>query len=387
MPDRHDLPLDGIRILDLSRVLAGPLCTQVLGDLGADVIKVEHPARGDDTRDWGIRIGKSETSYYYAFNRNKRSVTLDLSTAEGVEHVKTLARDADVVVENFRNGGMEKFGLDYETLRKINPKLIYCAIAGYDRYGPEADRPGYDLVVQGESGLMSINGEEGRPRLKFGVAVVDMFTGMYAAQAIIAALLPVQKTGTGRRIDLALFDTGMTISAYYGLDALIMQENPLRFGNRHPSVVPYGVFQAEDGPLVMAIGNNKQFRVACEQVLERPDIARDARFTTNLLRMENRDALEAVFEPAVAAHPRAYLLERLAALGIPCGEVLGLYEALARPRARATGLINEATLEDGKTAPYLGSPWRFDGNRLPARTPPTLGQDTEEVLRHGWGKR
>lgn len=382
------LPLDGIRVLDLSRVLAGPLSTMVLGDLGAEVIKVEHPGRGDDTRDWGMRIGKTETSYYYAFNRNKRSLTLDLSTPEGQAEVKKLAADADVVVENFRNGGMEKFGVDYETLRQINPKLVYCAIAGYDRFGPESDRPGYDLVVQGESGLMSINGEEGRPRLKFGVAVVDMFTGMYAAQAIIAALLPAKLHGTGRRIDLALFDCGLTISAYYGLDALMMGEDPLRYGNRHPSVVPYGVFEAKDGPLVLAIGNNKQFQVVCTDVLERPDFAADPRFTTNLLRMQNREALEAQFEPAVAALPRKFLLEKLAALGIPCGEVLGLHEALVHPRAQEAGLIHAgAAMEKETIAPFLGSPWRLDGKRAPATTPPTLGADSQDVLQQGWKTR
>ena len=360
----------------------------ILGDLGAEVIKVEHPGRGDDTRDWGMRIGKTETSYYYAFNRNKRSLTLDLSTPEGQAEVKKLAKDADVVVENFRNGGMEKFGLDYETLRKINPKLVYCAIAGYDRFGPEADRPGYDLVVQGESGLMSINGEEGRPRLKFGVAVVDMFTGMYAAQTIIAALLPAKLSGIGRRIDLALFDCGLTISAYYGLDALMMQQDPLRYGNRHPSVVPYGVFEAADGPLVLAIGNNKQFQVVCTDVLQRPNLAADPRFTTNLLRMQNREALEAQFEPAVAALPRKFLLEKLAALGIPCGEVLGLHEALVHPRSKEADLIHEgASMENGTAAPFLGSPWRLDGKRAPATTPPALGADTTDVLQHGWKSR
>lgn len=243
-PRTAALPLAGVRVLDLSRVLAGPLCAQVLGDLGADVIKVEHPQRGDDTRDWGIRVGKTETAYFNSMNRNKRSVTVDLQTPEGQQLVRDIARQCDVVVQNFKFGGVEKMGLGYEQLRALREDLIYCSVSGYDRHGPEAARPGYDLVIQGEAGLMAINGEPTQPPLKFGVAAVDMFTGMYAAQAVLAALFDRQRTGRGRHVELALFDCGLMISAYYGLEALLMQKDPPRYGNAHPSIVPYGVFDA-----------------------------------------------------------------------------------------------------------------------------------------------
>jgi len=258
------LPLEGIRILDFSRVLAGPWCAMVLGDLGAEVIKVEHPLRGDDTRDWGLRIGATETSYFNSVNRNKRSVTLDLQTPEGQQLARDLAAKSDVVVQNFKFGGIEKMGLGYEQLSAERPELIYCSITGYDRTGPEAARPGYDLVIQGESGLMALNGEANQPPLKFGVAVVDMVTGLYAAQAILASLYERQKTGKGRHIGMALYDCGLMVTAYYGLEALFMGQDPPRYGNAHPSIMPYGVFDAADGPLVIACGNNSQ---SCSRLL------------------------------------------------------------------------------------------------------------------------
>ncbi|MGH6638677.1 MAG: CaiB/BaiF CoA transferase family protein, partial [Polaromonas sp.] len=267
------LPLAGVRVLDLSRILAGPWCGMVLADLGAEVIKVEHPGRGDDTRDWGLRVGSTETAYFNSVNRNKRSVTLDLQTVEGQEIARELARKSDVVIQNFKFGGIDKLGLGYDQLREQQPGLIYCSISGYDRAGPEAARPGYDLVVQGEAGLMALNGEANQPPLKFGVAAVDLFTGMYSAQAILAALFERQKTGKGRHIEMALFDCGLMITAYYGLEALLMGEDPPRYGNAHPSIVPYGVFDAEDGPLVITVGNNAQFARFCTEVIARPDLA------------------------------------------------------------------------------------------------------------------
>lgn len=373
-------PLKGIKVIDLSRVLAGPMSAMVLGDLGAEVIKVEHPERGDDTRDWGIRLGETETTYYYAFNRNKRSVALDLADPEMNEKLKALIADADVVVENFKQGGMEKFGLGFEDLQEINPRLIYCSIAGYDRYGPEGQRSGYDLVVQGESGLMAINGEAGRPPLKFGVAVVDMFTGMYAAQAILAALVEVQATGRGRRIDLSLYDCGVTLSSYYGLDALAMKADPPRYGNAHPSIVPYGVFEAADGPLVITIGNNRQFKTVCSDVLQRPELGEDPRYASNLLRAQNRDVLIAEIQRELRKHRRADLLDRLAEVGVPSGEVLGLYEALAHPRTEGAGMLASHTNAQGEKITFTGPPWRFDGVRCDVRPPPTLGEHTSEIL-------
>lgn len=373
-----ELPLKGVVVLDLSRVLAGPLSTMVLGDLGADVIKIEHPERGDDTRDWGIPVAPKDTSYYLSFNRNKRSIAIDLTSEAGQETVRALCAQADVLVENFKAGGMEKFGLGYEALRQINPRLIYCAISGYDRKGPEAARPGYDLVIQGESGIMSINGEAGQQPLKFGVAAVDMFTGMYAAQAILAALFERQRTCVGRRIDLALYDCGVMISSYYGLESLLEGKDPPRYGNAHPSIVPYGVFDAGDGPLVIAVGTNRQFRDLCK-VLGRPDIADDARFATNLLRAQNRGALLEYLKPLLAAATRAELLQGLSNAGIPCGEVLGMHEALTGNRSKAAGLISEHGHPVAGRIPLYNPPWRFDGERPPVRRPPMLGEDSEAV--------
>ena len=249
MPDdaSADLPLAGIRVLDLSRVLAGPWCAMVLGDLGADVVKVEHPGRGDDTRDWGVRTGPTSTSYFDSVNRNKRSIGVDLATPEGLAIVRGLARESDVVVQNFKTGGADKLGLGYAALSAENPRLIYCSVSGYASDGPEATRPGYDLVVQGEAGLMALNGEAGRPPLKFGLAAVDLFTGQYAAQAVLAALFQRERTGRGRHVELALYDCGVALTSYYGLEALAQNADPPRYGNAHPSIVPYGVFEAGDG--------------------------------------------------------------------------------------------------------------------------------------------
>lgn len=376
-----DLPLFGVKVLDLSRVLAGPLAAMVLGDLGADVLKIERPGRGDDTRDWGMPIAPGDTTYFYSFNRNKRSVTLDLASPEGQAAVRQLVIDADVVVENFKAGGMEQYGLGYESLMAINPKLVFCTISGYDRDGDEAGRPGYDLVIQGESGLMSINGEPDGPPLKLGIAAVDLFTGMYAAQGILAALFQAQKTGHGRRINLALYDCGIALSSYYGLEALMLDKDPPRFGNAHPSIVPYGVFQAADGPLVMTVGNNEQFRAFCVHVLGRPDLADDPRYSTNLQRAQNREALLAIIHPELARHQRADLLAQLTQFGIPCGKVLGLHEALVGARTQQAGLIGTHDHPGGAPVHVLSPPWRFDGERPPVRRPPVLGEHNAEP---GW---
>jgi crotonobetainyl-CoA:carnitine CoA-transferase CaiB-like acyl-CoA transferase len=375
------LPLAGVRVLDLSRILAGPWCGMVLGDLGAEVIKVEHPERGDDTRDWGLRVGATETAYFNSVNRNKRSVTLDLQSAEGQRIARDLAAKCDVVIQNFKDGGSEKLGLGYEQLSKDRSDLIYCSITGYDRSGPEAGRPGYDLVIQGEAGLMALNGEAGRPPLKFGIAAVDMFTGMYSAQAVLAALFERQKTGKGRHIGMALFDCGLMITAYCGLEALLKGEDPPRYGNAHPSIVPYGVFDAEDGPLVITVGNNSQFARFCVEVIERPDLAADARFQTNLKRSANRAVLMPEIERELGRRKRKDLLERLNRAGIACGEVLGLHQALTSKRASDAGLVTVHPHPEGGSVNLLAPPYRFDGERLPVRkTPPQLGEGTREVL-------
>ena len=378
---KSSLPLAGVRVLDLSRILAGPWCAMVLADLGAEVIKVEHPQRGDDTRDWGLRIGSTETAYFNSVNRNKSSITLDLQTPQAQEIVRDLAAKSDVIIQNFKFGGIEKMGLGYEQLSAQHPELVYCSITGYDRTGPEAARPGYDLVIQGEAGLMALNGEASQPPLKFGVAVVDMVTGMYAAQAVLAALYEREKTGKGRHIGMALFECGLMITAYYGLEALLQGQDPPRFGNSHPSITPYGVYEAQDGPVVIACGNNAQFARFCADVIERPDLAADERFKTNLNRTTNRALLVPEIGREILSRKRRDLLDRLTQAGIPCGEVAGLHEALTSKRAVDAGLVKTMPHPEAGSVHVLAPPYRFDGVRLPIRSaPPRLGEDTKQVL-------
>jgi len=378
---KSNLPLAGVRVLDLSRVLAGPWCAMVLGDLGAEVIKVEHPERGDDTRDWGMRVGSTETAYFNSVNRNKRSVCLDLKTLEGQEIARELVRKSDVVIQNFKFGDVERMGLGYDELSKEQPGLIYCSITGYDRTGPEATRPGYDLVIQGESGLMALNGEPTQPPLKFGVAAVDMMTGMYAAQGVLAALYEREKSGQGRHVGMALFDCGLMITAYYGLEALLRGNDPPRFGNGHPSIMPYGVYEAADGPLVIAVGNNSQFLRFCTDVIDRADIANDERFKTNLTRTQHRDELMPMIRSELAKRQRRDLLDAMSRVGIPCGEVAGLHEALTSQRATDGGLVQYMSHEEVGQVAVLASPYRFNGERLPIRSaPPRLGEGTDDVL-------
>lgn len=381
LPDEMDFPLEGVRVLDLSRVLAGPLCGQVLADFGAAVIKVEHPARGDDTRDWGMRVGKTETTYFNSVNRSKRSITLDLQTPEAVQIIYDMLPQFDVVISNFKHGGADKMGLGYDKLKSIKPDLIYCTVAGYSSHTPEVKRPGYDLVIQAEAGLMAVNGDQDMPPLKFGVAVVDMMTGMYAAQAVLAALFRRERTGRGRRIEMALYDCGLTINGYCGLDALQLGHEPKRYGNNHPSIVPYGLFEAADGPLIIAVGNNSQFEKFCRQVIARPDIVEDPRYATNVERSRNRASLLPILSEAVASFERDVLLQRLAACGIPSGRAAGLHEALVSERTQQTGMVQTVAHAEAGSTTVFAPPYRLDGQRLPVRcAPPVLGEGTREVL-------
>ena len=336
------LPLAGVKVLDLSRVLAGPWCGQVLADLGAEVIKVEHPTRGDDTRDWGLatRVSASgvNTTYFDSVNRNKRSLGLDLGTDAGAAIARRLAAASDVLIQNFKHGGADRLGLGQARLCDENPRLIYCSILGYGSDGPEAVRPGYDLVVQGEAGLMALNGRAEDPPLKFGVAAVDLTTGQFAAQAVLAALYQRERTGRGCHVELSLYDGGLSLTAYVGLAALRLGRDPDRVGNAHPSIVPYGVFEAADGPLIIAVGNNAQYRQFCA-VIGRPDLAADPDFATNLDRSRHRDRLGPQIEMELAKHPRDALIASLRAAGIPCGEVAGLHEALRSERTARAGML------------------------------------------------
>lgn len=378
---QHQQALTGVRVLDLSRVLAGPLCGMALGDLGADVIKVEHPERGDDTRDWGLRIGSRNTSYFNSANRNKRSMCLDLQTEQGQELARRLAQKCDIVIQNFKHGGAEKLGLGYEQLQALNPRLIYCSISGYSPLSSERSRPGYDLVIQGESGIMAMNGEQGQGPLKFGVAAVDMFTGLHAVQAILAVLYERERTGRGRHIQMALYDHGLAMTSYYGLAAGLTGQDPPKFGNSHPAIVPYGVFQAQDGPLVIAVGNNGQFRQFCEQVINRPDLAIDPRFEKNTGRSQHRDSLLPILKECIVAHSRAELIDRMQQAGIPCGEVQGLFDALHSARTDSAQMLHR--YQDPEAGPQaIHAPtYVMDNIRSPVRrNPPHFGQHTSEVL-------
>jgi crotonobetainyl-CoA:carnitine CoA-transferase CaiB-like acyl-CoA transferase len=372
--------LHGVRILDLSRVLAGPWCTMTLGDLGADVIKIENPDGGDETRTWGpFRDG--ESAYYLCANRNKRSVAVDLSTVAGQEVSRGLAAHCDVVVENFKAGALARYGLDYESLRKVRPDLIYCSVSGYGRTSPMADRPGYDYVVQAEGGMMAITGEPDGEPMKAGIAVADLFTGMYAVQAILAAIIARRNDAQGQLIDMALFDCQLSMLANVGSSFLVTGEEPRRYGNAHASVVPYQVLPTQDTDIVLAVGNDRQFKLLCVQVLERPELAADARFVTNSARIQNRDALIPLLGEVLRTRTAREWQKRLSATGIPTGAVRSVGEALASPEAAARGMVS--TVQHPRVGPLqlVSSPIRMSGTpvRVPS-APPMLGEHTDEVL-------
>jgi crotonobetainyl-CoA:carnitine CoA-transferase CaiB-like acyl-CoA transferase len=352
-----------------------------LGDLGADVIKVENPKGGDDTRGWGPVFAAGESAYYFCANRNKRSVAVDMSTAEGQRVIRELAAQCDVVVENFKAGGLDRYGLDYESLRKVKPDLIYCSISGYGRTSPLADRAGYDYVVQAEAGLMSITGEAGGEPMKVGVAVADLFTGMYAVQAILAAIIARGNDGQGQLIDLALFDCQLAMLANVASATLVSGEEPVRFGNAHAAVVPYQVLPTRDSEIVLAVGNDRQFKLLCDVVLQRPDIASDERYATNVARLKHRDTLIPLLKDVLRTRDAADWQRRLASTGIPTGTVRSVGQALQSPEARARDMV--VTVEHPKVGPLklVASPIRMSGTpvRVPG-PPPLLGEHTRQVL-------
>ena len=379
--------LHGVRILDLSRVLAGPWCTMTLGDLGADVIKIENPRGGDDTRSWGPTYAAGESAYYLCTNRNKRSVAVDLSSAEGQQIIRELATKCDVVVENFKAGALDRYGLDHASLRKVRPDIIYCSISGYGRTSPLADRAGYDYVVQAEAGLMSITGEPDGEPMKVGVAVADLFTGMYAVQAILAAIIARNNDGQGQFIDLALFDCQLAMLANVASAALVSGQEPVRFGNAHASVVPYQVLPTRDSEIVLAVGNDRQFQALCETVLERPDIAADPHYATNVDRIRNRDTLIPLLKEVLRTRDAADWQQRLASTGIPTGTVRTVGAALASPEATARGMVSTVQHPKAGALKLVSSPIHMSGTPVRAPSPPPLlGEHTEEVLRELLGR-
>lgn len=380
------LPLSGVRVLDLSRVLAGPWATQMLADLGATVIKIEKPGAGDDTRGWGPPWAKAadgkdtqESAYFLCANRGKQSVTVDITTPEGQAHVQQLARECDVLVENYKVGGLAKYGLDYANIRQLNPRLVYCSITGFGQTGPYKDRAGYDFMIQGLGGLMSITGEKdalpgGGPQ-KVGVAVVDLFTGMYSSVAILAALRHRDATGEGQHIDMALLDCSVAMLANVASNYLVSEKIPRRMGNAHPNIVPYQAFRCRDGFLILAVGNDEQFARFCAEA-GLADVAKDARFARNQGRVEHRNELVPSIEEAFLTRDRDDWLAAFERLGIPAGPINTIDQVFADPQVIARGLRIDLPHPTAGTVPGVANPIRFSSTPLvPDRAPPVLGQD------------
>lgn len=375
-------PLDDIRVIDLTRVLAGPYGTMMLADLGAEVIKIEQPGRGDDTRQWGPPFAAGESAYYLSINRNKKGMTLNLQHEKARAILRELVCRADVVVENFKLGTMEAWGLGYEALRAINPRLIYCNISGYGGDGPDAGRPGYDFVMQAEGGLMALTGPVDGMPYRYAIAIVDITTGMFAATAIIAALRARDRTGVGQRVDLSLLESQVAWLANLGQYTLVAGTPPQRYGNAHSTVVPYEVFKCQDDYFALACGNDGQFRRLC-QVIARSELADDPRFATNPQRVINRAALIPQLQAAFAACAVDELLKQLEAAGVPAGRINTLDRVLSDPQVLHRQMIIEVEHPIAGRIKLLGVPYKF--SQTPAEVkaaPPLLGQHTAEVLTH-----
>ncbi|PLP98452.1 CaiB/BaiF CoA transferase family protein [Cupriavidus pauculus] len=380
--------LEGVRVLDLSRILAGPWCTQNLADLGADVVKVEHPQRGDDTRGWGppyMTAGDGSeqrmSAYFISCNRGKESVSIDYSNPEGAAQLIELARHADVLVENYKVGTLKRYGLDYASLKAINPRLIYLSITGFGQDGPMADKPGYDYVFQGMGGLMSYTGQpDGSPGagpLRTGVAVVDVSTGMYATSAVLAALFQRQQTGEGQHLDIALLDVAVALNANQGANYLVSNENPQRSGNAHPNCAPYEVFRCADGYIILAIGNDTQFARFCE-VAGRSDLAQDARYITNSGRIENLPALRAVLTDLFPTRTRDAWTTAFDAAGVPWGPINTMEEVFAHPQVQHRQMRQTAMHPVMGAIPMVRNPM-LPSNPNPLKPPPLLGEHTPQA--------
>jgi formyl-CoA transferase len=389
--------LGHIRVLDLSRVLAGPWCSQNLADLGADVIKIERPGAGDDTRAWGPPYAKdaagadtTEAAYYLSANRGKRSVTVDISKPEGQALVRELAKHADVVLENYKVGQLKKYGLDYASLKAVKPDLVYCSVTGFGQDGPYAHRAGYDFLIQGMGGLMSVTGERddlpgGGPQ-KAGVALTDLMTGMYSTIAILAALTHRDRTGEGQYIDMALLDVQVAMLANMGSNYLNSGKPPKRWGNAHANIVPYQTFACSDGYIIVATGNDGQYQKFVE-VGGRADLAFHERYATNPLRVQNRDELVPILAEMVKAKPRDWWIEQLEAVGVPCGPINDLHDVFQNPQVQARGMVIETPHPTAGMVKLVRNPMRLSAS--PAETdiaPPLLGQHTDEVLRDVLGR-
>jgi crotonobetainyl-CoA:carnitine CoA-transferase CaiB-like acyl-CoA transferase len=387
--------LDGVRVLDLSRVLAGPWATQILADLGAEVIKIEKPGAGDDTRGWGPPFlttpdgAQTDAAYFLAANRNKRSVTVDFTTPAGAELLRRMVLHCQIVVENFKTGGLAKYGLDYASLRKLNPALVYCSVTGFGQDGPYAPRAGYDYLIQAMGGLMSITGQaDGAPGaepMKVGVAVVDLFKGRYAVTGLLAALRHAERTGEGQQLDICLLETQIAMLANQAMNYFVSGRSPTRMGNAHPNIAPYQVFETADGFLVLAVGNDGQFRNFCEAA-NLPALGDDPRFGANKDRVANRAELTAAIAPAMRADTTAGWIARLEKAGVPCGPINTVGEVFADPHVQARGVRQTMTRADGVSVDLVASPLRLSATPPRAdHAPPPLGADTDDVLRGVFG--
>ena len=383
--------LSHLRVLDLSRVLAGPWCGQILADLGAEVIKVERPGTGDDTRTWGPPWiqdadgeNTAEAAYFMCANRGKRSVTVDIAHPEGHEIVRRLALQADILLENYKVGGLAQYGLDYASLSALHPRLIYCSVTGFGQTGPYASRAGYDFIIQGIGGLMSITGERddipgGGPQ-KVGVAVSDLMTGMYSTVAVLAAVAERERSGLGQHVDMALLDTQVAMTANMSMNFLASGKPPVRAGNSHPNIVPYQTFATSNGHIILAVGNDSQFVKLCK-VADRPDLATDPRFSTNPARVKHRDVLVPLLEQVFATRPMAIWSEALEAVGVPCGPINNLQQVYDDPQVKARHMRIELPHPTAGTVPLVGSPIKLSRTPVEYRSaPPVLGEHTDEVL-------
>jgi glutaryl-CoA transferase len=374
----EELPLAGVRVVDFSRVLAGPLATMILADLGADVIKVERPGTGDDTRGWGPPFVGDDAAYFLSLNRNKRSVVLDLSTPEGASAARDLAARADVVVENYRPGLMERFGLDHAALAARNPELVYCSLVAFSEEGERASHPGYDIVIQALSGLMSFTGHPGGEPTKVGVALLDVVAGLYAANGIQAALVGRARTGRGRKVTVSLFEASLAALVNQAANYLLGGIIPGPMGNQHPNIVPYQLFESSDRPFILAAGNDKLFRHTCDAI-GRPELADDPRFSTNEGRVRHRSELIDLLQETFRARPAGKWLAVLEEVGVPCAPVRRLDEVFASPEGAA--VVVEVNDPSRGTLHLVANPIRFWGARTPVlRPPPLLGEHTDEVL-------
>lgn len=378
-------PLHGIRVIELARILAGPCAGQMLADLGADVIKVESPD-GDDTRKWGPPFVTSSdgenlsAAYYHSCNRGKRSIIVDFSTPEGAETVRKLVATADVLIENFKLGGLKKYGLDYESLKAINPRLVYCSITGFGQDGPYAPRAGYDFIIQGMSGMMSITGEAGREPQKAGVAISDIFTGLYSVIAIQAALRHAEATGEGQHIDMALYDTQISVLGNQNLNYLVSGKAPIQMGNAHMNIAPYEVLPLADGHFILAAGNDGQFQRFCK-VVGLDDLPGDPDFATNPARVVNRVRLREKLVAALASWTRADLLPKLDAAAVPASPINNIAESFADPQAIARGMRIDLPDGHGETLPGVRAPMLFSATPIEYDRPsPRLGEHTAEIL-------